>query len=177
MSAQATARKRPSARKRPRKPAAPKAGRPHMPGYGVVAGSRGLLPWSWAARRLAKSRTYWLVTVRPNGAPHVMPVWGLWFENAFYFSTGPRSRKARNLAANRRCVVCADDAEQAVIVEGTARVARDKALLKRLAGPYAAKYKPWKLDPALGPVYAVQPRVVFGLWEQKFQASATRWTL
>ena len=40
-----------------------------------------------------------------------------------------------------------------------------KWLLVRLARAYHAKYKPWKLDTALGPVYAVSPRIVFAVPE------------
>jgi hypothetical protein len=50
---------------------------------------------------------------------------------------------------------------------------RDAAQLKKLTGPYHKKYKPWKLDPDLGPVYAVAPRVVIGFREE--DESATRW--
>lgn len=44
----------------------PKAGRPHMPGYGILDADkgRGLLPWSWATERLAKAHTYWVATTR-----------------------------------------------------------------------------------------------------------------
>jgi len=163
-------------KKSSRKPAAPKSQRPHIPGYGLPAGTRGLLPWSWAERRLARSHNYWIVTVRPDGAPHAMPVWGIWVDSVFYFSTGRGSRKARNLRASSKCVVCSERADEAVIVEGTAREAKDPALLRKLAAPYHAKYKPWQLDPKLGPIYAVRPRVVFGMREKEFVNSATRWT-
>jgi len=146
-----------------------------MPGYGLPTTRKGLLPWAWAERRLTRSHNYWLVTVRPNGRPHAMPVWGVWFGGAFYFSTGRDSRKARNLARNRRCVVCSERADAAVIVEGVARIVGDTELLARLARPYDAKYRPWKLDPAMGSVYAVRPRVAFGMYEKRFVDAATRW--
>jgi hypothetical protein len=104
-----------------------------------------------------------------------MPVWGIWVEDVFYFSTGRKSRKARNLARNPRCVVCNERADEAVIVEGVAREVTSEARLARLAAPYHAKYRPWKLDPDMGPVYAVRPRVVFGMYEKRFAAAATRW--
>ena len=44
-----------------------------MPGYGLPSGTKGLLPWTWAERRLRRSHNYWLTTVRPNASPHVMP--------------------------------------------------------------------------------------------------------
>jgi hypothetical protein len=153
----------------------PKAGRPHMPGYGVPKGSKGLLPWAWAQRRLIRSHNYWLITVRPTGTPHAMPVWGFWVDAVFYFSTGRESRKARNLARNPSCVVCSERADEAVIVEGVAEEVGDERLLGRLARPYHIKYKPWKLDPAMGRVYAVRPRVAFAMYEKRFVSTATRW--
>lgn len=153
---------------------APRASRPHMPGYGLPRGRRGLLPWRWAEQRLKRSHNYWVVTVRPDRRPHAMPVWGLWLDGAFFFSTGGRSVKARNLARNARCVVCTEQAAEAVVMEGTARPVKDKPLLARIAVPYRRKYD-FALDPALGPVFAVRPRVVFGLDEKRFLAAATRW--
>ena len=154
---------------------APRAARPHMTGYGLPKGRKGLLPWTWAQRRLARSHNYWLITVRPNRRPHAMPVWGIWVEDVFYFSTGRKSRKARNLARNPYCVVCNEQADQAVIVEGVARKVTNGARLLRLSAPYHAKYKPWKLDPEMGPVYAVRPRVAFAMYEKRFVEAATRW--
>ncbi len=84
----------------------------------------GLKPWSWALERLEQSHNYWIATSRPDGRPHLMLVWGLWWEDAFWFSTGPRTRKAKNLASNPRCAVGTEKADEAVIVEGI--VARRK---------------------------------------------------
>src|SRR5580693_348107 len=92
----------------------PKASRPYMPGYGIKPADEGqrLLPWKWAAERLAASRGYWASTVRPDGSPHCMPVWGIWTSDRFIFSTGAESRKARNIAANPKCVICTDRSDQ-----------------------------------------------------------------
>src|SRR3979409_1479277 len=102
----------------------PKASRPHMPGYGIAAANdgKGLFPWSWATERLTKARTYWIATTRSNGQPHVMPVWGVWIDDAFYFSTGQQSRKARNLLQNPRCTICCELGEAQLIIEGQARL-------------------------------------------------------
>src|SRR5208283_1645391 len=99
----------------------PKASRPLMKGYGVPKSLKGALPWEWARQRLVESHNHFIVSVRPNGAPHLMPVWGVWREEAFYFSTAETSRKARNLKRNPNCVVSTEKAEEAVIVEGVAR--------------------------------------------------------
>jgi Pyridoxamine 5'-phosphate oxidase len=153
----------------------PRAGRPNMPGYGVPRSRRGLLPWSWARERLEKSHNYVMITMQPGPQPHAMPVWGIWFEGKFYFSTGRQSRKAKNLSKNPRCTICNERIHEAVIVHGRAKEVTNPKLIERLGVPYHAKYKPWKLDPALGPVYAVTPRVAFGMYEKKFTAAATRW--
>ena len=78
-----------------------------MPGYGVAPrnGGQGLLPWSWAVERLERSRSYWLASTPPDGAPHLAAVWGLWSDGALHFSTGGTSRKATNLRHEPRCVI------------------------------------------------------------------------
>ncbi|HKV27745.1 MAG TPA: pyridoxamine 5'-phosphate oxidase family protein [Candidatus Acidoferrales bacterium] len=152
----------------------PRATRPNMPGYGISTAKKGMLPWRWAEDRLHKSRQYWMVTVRPDGRPHVMPVWGLWRNGAFYFSTGGHSRKARNLAANANCIVCNENAGQGVIVEGAAEIWRDEAGFEELAREYQKKYK-IDIRGMNEPFYRVIPRVVFGLYEKKFPTTATRW--
>jgi nitroimidazol reductase NimA-like FMN-containing flavoprotein (pyridoxamine 5'-phosphate oxidase superfamily) len=155
----------------------PKADRPFAPGYGI-AGSKdgkGLLPWTWVARKMNGCRTFWLATIHSGQArPHVMPVWGVWLDNAFFFSTGRKSRKGQNLAGNPACNVANDDGAEAVIVEGVAAQLRDAAALARVAAAYKKKYK---MDPRTmsEPIFIVRPSTVFGFIEKSFPKSATRW--
>jgi general stress protein 26 len=154
----------------------PRASRPMMPGYGILPATQGeaLLPWRWAQERLERNRNYHLATVSPGGRPHSMPVWGVWIDDSFCFSTGAESRKAKNLAANPSCVISTEDGREPVIVEGTAALAEDAEYLARAGQAYEAKYK-WKLDPALGPIFVVRPRVAYGLIELEMPSTATRW--
>ena len=152
----------------------PKPSRPHMPGYGMPTGTKGLLPWAWAEERLRESHNYYVMTVRPDGTPHAMPVWGIWADERFYFSTGANSRKARNLAANPSCVVCTENSAEAVVVEGTASAIDSPARIVELSPHYAKKYKGFTLDPKMGPIFEVRPKVAFGLNEKTFK-STTRW--
>jgi nitroimidazol reductase NimA-like FMN-containing flavoprotein (pyridoxamine 5'-phosphate oxidase superfamily) len=145
-----------------------------MPGYGMPTGKKGLLPWAWADERLRRSHNYYLMTVRPDATPHAMPVWGIWIDNRFYFSTGAKSRKAQNLAANPSCVVCTDKPAEAVVVEGTATTIDAVARIAELSRHYAKKYKGFTLDPKMGPIFEVRPKVAFGLREKTFKAT-TRW--
>jgi hypothetical protein len=160
-------------------PRAPRASRPNMPGYGIVGEDEGegLLPWSWAASRLAAARNYFLSTVTEAEAgarPHVMVVWGLWIADAFQFSTGNTSRKAKNLAKNPRCVVCPEGGEEAIIVEGSAALCSDPEPLAHFAREYQIKYA-YDVSSMGEPVFVVRPRVVFGQIEKTFTKSATRW--
>jgi len=162
------------AKKSSAKPKEPKATRPHMPDYGITKSKKGMLPWKWAANRLTKTRQYWIATTRPDGSPHVMVVWGLWLENEFWFSTGHKSRKARNLAENPRCVISSDNSAEAVIVEGEASTVEDAIVLKKVFAAYQKKYK-MDVSGMGEPVFRVRPRVVFGLFEKRFGQTATRW--
>jgi len=158
----------------------PRASRPHAPGYGLPKGRKGLLAWSWAEQRLTKSHNYWITTVKSDGSPHSMIVWGLWQNGRFLFSTGSQSRKARNLAHNPHCIVCNELANEAVIVEGIAEIA-DLPSRRKFLPAYEKKYKfdmDTMKDDILSmkePVFAVRPRVAFGLWEKFFASKTTRW--
>lgn len=159
----------------------PTADRPDMPGYGIApAGSgTGLLPWRWAAEKLTASHDYWIVTVRPDGRPHAMPVWGVWDGDSLLFSSGGRSRKVRNLIAEPRCVVAIADTNDPVVVEGTAEIITDPATLARTIDlinlKYSTAYEVDFLDPAVNATVRVRPRAGFGLVQADFSGSPTRW--
>jgi len=140
------------------------------------------LPWSWAEERLAAARNYWIATTRPDGRPHARPVWGVWLNDAFYFSTG--SRAAENLEHNREITVHLESGSETVILEGTAETVADVSLVELVIASYNEKYR-WDADPhdMPGPLYAVRTRVAFG-WVSDdtgrdrgaaFHGTATRW--
>jgi hypothetical protein len=153
---------------------APKASRPNMPGYGILAAAdgAGLLPWSYVSEQMTSARNYWIATTRPDGRPHTMPVWGIWFEESFYFSTGADSRKARNLAKNPNLVVHLESGDETVILEGVAERIFGPDLIARLDQAYNAKYQ---FHLAGSPTYALRPRVAFAWREKDYPGSATRW--
>jgi general stress protein 26 len=156
----------------------PVVDRPYMPGYGVAAGTAGLLPWSWALRRLETTHNYWLATATADGVPHLAAVWGVWLDNAFYFSTGGRSRKARDLRRNRRCSVCADGADNSVVVNGVAVTVTDEAVVGKVASAYGSKYASGFPPLAENPLFEVRPLTVVAVIEHDpdFTQRATRWT-
>jgi hypothetical protein len=147
-----------------------------MPGYGLARADAGdgLLPWTWAEERLSRSHNYWFSS-SSEGKPHTMPVWGIWWRDSFVFSTGSVSRKARNLAGERRCTVATEHAAEAVVVEGVAALVREAPLLVEIGSHYKSKYTSG--FPSDSSVYRVTPRVVFGIIESSpgFTNSTTRW--
>jgi PPOX class probable F420-dependent enzyme len=153
-----------------------------MPGYGVLPAGKGsgLIPWAEAERRLIGAHDFWCATVTPGGAPHVMPVWGVWLEDQVWFSSSLRSRKARNLAADPRCTLTTDDAQNPVVVEGTARQVVDRPALERFVAAMNGKYDGEMtlefLDPTVNGSYAVRPVRAFALTHDDFIGSPTRWT-
>jgi hypothetical protein len=160
----------------------PKASRPYWPDalQNPKDATTGLKPWSWAHERLEKSHNYWIATSRPDGRPHLMLVWGIWWQNAFWFSTGPSSRKAKNLDANSACAIGTEKADEAVILEGVTEEIKDRAVWKTISEEYDRKYGgnvlPM-LESSGGNVYRVQPRIAFAQDEhaENFVESVTRW--
>ena len=157
------------------------AGRPRMPkGYGIplAKSAKDYVPWSWAEERLERARNYWIATSRPDGRPHLMPVWGVWVEGALYFGTDRGSRKARNVAANPAMAVHVDIEDDAVILEGDAREVTGKATLDAVDRAYLKKYR-MKLTDAPGDCFfcELRPKVVFAWSEQDFGRRATRYSL
>ncbi|MDO8615672.1 MAG: PPOX class F420-dependent oxidoreductase [Dehalococcoidia bacterium] len=65
-----------------------------------------------------------LATVRPDGRPHVTPVWYEFDGREFVISTLRKTQKLRNIARKGFASLCIYDQEtyRHVIVEGTARV-------------------------------------------------------
>jgi PPOX class probable F420-dependent enzyme len=148
-----------------------------MRAYGIAAADagEGLLPWSWAEAILRDARTYWVTTVRDDGAPHAAPVWALWFDDTVVFSTSPRSRKAANLARDARCTIAVERGDDAVIVEGAA-TALDEARRGAYNAAYEAKYD-FDMSDMHDPLHSLVPVTVFGFIasDDRFTTTATRW--
>ena len=154
----------------------PRITRPYMPAYGVPASLEGARPWNWGEERVASSRNYYVATTRPDGRPHLMPVWAVWLDGRLYFSTGFEARKAKNLAANPYCVIATEGADEAVILEGTAARTYDRDVIMAASKLYKAKYGE-PMSEAIGGIWEVRPSKGFAFVssEAEFSAAATRW--
>ena len=145
--------------------------------YGVDRAKRDeMVSWDEARERLTASKNYWVSTTRPDGRPHVTPVWGLWMDDAFYFSTDPASRKGRNIAFQSEVVVHLESGDDVVILEGRAERVSDQETLARMVDEYEKKYSIRfdPSDPNFG-VYVVRPSTAYAWFEKSFQTSTTRW--
>jgi Pyridoxamine 5'-phosphate oxidase len=147
--------------------------------------------WSYVVDALEGTRaTHWVATLRPpGGAPHVMPVLGVWVDGGLFFSAGARTRKARNLAADARCVVTTELEAFDLVVEGRAEIVRAETTLRAVADACDSTYG-WRVTvrdgafhdaagaPTAGPppydVYAVLPSVAF-VFPLEDAVVPTRW--
>jgi pyridoxine/pyridoxamine 5'-phosphate oxidase len=146
-------------------------------GYGLSTDEAGQLDWSWAAQRLVASRNYWVCTSSRDGQPHVAPVWGLWIDDAFFFSSDPTSRKGRNIAAGSPVVAHLESGDDVVVIEGHAEPPPDRDWLERAAAAYKEKYDtPIDPDNPGHGMYVVRPTKALAWREQDFPTSATRYS-
>lgn len=159
--------------------AAPRPERPDFAaGYGL--GDRphdtATLPWAAVLERLAAARNYWVTSVRGDGRPHAMPVWGVLIDGCVHFSTDSASVKGRNLTRNPACVLHLESGDDVVIVDGRAERVHDRAILGRFVADYRVKYDiTVDVDDPAFTVLRVVPAGVLGWLESDFPATATRW--
>lgn len=161
-----------------------------------------LLDWSRIEARLQSGlsqapgtggpdrHTSWLATINPDGSPHVTGLGALWGDGCFWFETGKRTRKGRNLARDPRCTISVAAQEFDLVVEGAAALVTDEATVASLAARWAANGWPARVDdtglaltaeysaPSAGPppwhVYRLTPRTATAI-ATVAPGGATRW--
>lgn len=75
--------------------------------------------------RLRSDTMIWLTTVRPNGCPHIIPVWFVWENATILIFSKVKTQKVRNLRQNHAVMLALDDTkngQDVVILEGTAQL-------------------------------------------------------
>ncbi len=72
--------------------------------------------------RIEDARNVWLATVRPDGRPHLTPIWFCFVNDRLWICTGADAVKTRNVRSNRNVSVSLEDGDVPVIAEGTASV-------------------------------------------------------
>jgi hypothetical protein len=119
--------------------------------------------------------TPWLTTVNPDGTPHVRPLGTVQLDGVWYFTSGPGTRKSRNIAADPRCVVSVATRPFDLVIEGTAERVIGADQLRSVAEKYNDDGWPARVEgdavtaeysaPSAGPppwhVYKIVPETVF----------------
>jgi hypothetical protein len=120
----------------------------------------GLPPVDWAdivdkieagtppAQDAHNARTTWLTTLNEDGSPHVTPVGAVWLDGTYWFQTGARTRKCRNVTRDQRCSVAVSVLGADVVVEGDAVLVTDPHELARIAKVWADQGWPAEPDPS-----------------------------
>lgn len=156
----------------------PQIDRPQMPkDYGVPTESEGLLPWRHVTDRLERAKNFWVASVRRNGTPHVVPLWGVWLDGTLYFEGSPETQHGRNIAANPAITVHLESGDDVVIMEGEISEIKqpDHAVTTRLAEIFRAKYQGYEPTPESwdgGGLFAL--RISKALAWTKFPTDTTR---
>lgn len=81
--------------------------------------------------RLDRERNVWLATVRPDGRPHLVPIWFVVEAGRWYICTSPTSVKARNLQSNPKVMLALEDGTNPHVVEGRARAVQPNPAVVR----------------------------------------------
>ncbi|HEX2401101.1 MAG TPA: pyridoxamine 5'-phosphate oxidase family protein [Mycobacterium sp.] len=134
--------------------------------------------------------TCWLTTINPDGSPHVTGVGASFVDGSFWFQSGERTRKAKNLARDPRCALSVATEEFDLVVEGEAREVTDPPTVAAMAALWAAEGWPAQADetgraltaefnaPSAGPppwfVYRLSPHSATAL-QTVDPGGATRW--
>ena len=162
-----------------------------------------LVDWSMVTNRLAEGmsqapstggpdrHTCWLATIDADGSPHVTGIGAIWVDDGFWFETGERTRKARNIARDPRCTLSIATREFDLVVEGEASKITDPPIVAAMAERWATEGWPCRVDetgqaltadysaPSAGPppwfVYRIEPRAATALAIIE-PGGATRWT-
>jgi hypothetical protein len=114
-------------------------------------------PSSDIINKLEGQQNIWFGSVRPDGRPHLAPVWFVWHADKIYIGTDPESVKSRNIRRNRHVVLALEDGNHPVICEGTAQVV-SPPLPESLLAAFCTKYE-WELtkEPQYNLVVEITP--------------------
>jgi PPOX class probable F420-dependent enzyme len=109
------------------------------------------------------TRTLKLATRRPDGRPHVVPVWFVVDRGDIVFTTGSTSVKARNLHHDARVGICVDDENPPfAFVSGSGAVAVQQRPEDHLTWTtrIAARYVGADRADAVGQQYAIHDDLI-----------------
>jgi PPOX class probable F420-dependent enzyme len=117
---------------------------PSIPLRTIVSGMNGATSAAARIQRfLEREPVVWLSTVRPDGSPHLVPIWFWWDGQALLVYSKPNAQKVRNLRERPSVMLALGDAEDDFdvgMVEGHAELLETSARDLGMAG-HLAKYR------------------------------------
>jgi F420H(2)-dependent biliverdin reductase len=90
--------------------------------------------------RLATEENVWLCGVRPDGSPHVTPVWFVFLQDSWWIGVDGGSVKVRTVEKNPRVSLALEDGRSPVVAEGEVQLHRDE-FPPSVTAAFAAKYE------------------------------------
>ncbi|MGH8951380.1 MAG: pyridoxamine 5'-phosphate oxidase family protein [Acidimicrobiia bacterium] len=156
----------------------------NLDGYGTPA-----IDWNRVSDRLASHipqgpdsegagrHTTWLATTNPDGSPHVMPLGALWVDDAFYFTSGPGTRKSKNIAKHPESAITLSTHDLDLVFEGEPKRVTDNDELERVAqvfgggdwqphvedGAFVAEFSAPSAGPPPWYLYRLRPKRIYAL--------------
>ena len=113
----------------------------------------------------------WLSSVRPDGRPHLIPIWFLWDGEAVLFASKPQACKVANLRANADCMLAIGDPDEdfdVALIEARAELA-EIPTTDLLAAGLQTKYRD-RMD-----VAGLTPAIFAATYSQVVRIVPTRW--
>ncbi len=120
--------------------------------------------------RLRTEEIIWLGSTRPDGRPHVVPVWFDWDGRTLLIFSQPGNQKVKNLRHDPRVTLhleAAPDGSDIVILEGMAELL-DKPAAEVAPATYTEKYA------ALLPGIGHTPESMLATYSQAIRVTPTR---
>ena len=109
------------------------------------------LEWARAQDAIASGApsmeaAFFLCTVGDDGAPHAAAFGAAWLAGDLYFTSGPRTRKSKNLAARPQATIAARLTGIDLALDGRAERVTDETTLRAVAAQYNDGGWPCEVD-------------------------------
>jgi F420H(2)-dependent biliverdin reductase len=106
--------------------------------------------------RLRTEANVWMATVRPDGRPHMVPIWFVWVADKFWIATGIKAVKVNNLRSSPLITVALEDGNRPIVAEGSAVLHDTLAAVPiSVMGAFSQKYQ-WTLSDEPGGVCVIE---------------------
>jgi len=94
--------------------------------------------------RLRRELVAWFVCVRPDGSPHVTPVWFVFAEGTWWVATARRNVKVHNIQLEDQVSLALPNPDRPVVAQGRARIHWSE-FPAAVSQAFAAKYDDWDI--------------------------------